>query len=1198
MPLRRTGFPRSGLAPLAAAVLLAFAFAFASAEPARAQTCWAYVNTPASAPISCVDQGDLSPGCFWNGDCHDDLDLSDCCTTIPGGPQSVLQMHSAWHSCFGAIGDSDGDNPPMRGNRWYAFHRQIEHDYNLWRESGNFCNPTAGSPQGCKIESVDWCPNMLLPYGFDCDLAAGGTGCGTQGFVADNSAQDCNPTLGSTNPCRPNNAACPGCQAFPQCLFLGGAGPAACPLAPSASCSGTGVNLPHTELADFPDVEELTTLLDSSFHGNMHGAVGTAGPCGDINSSGCSVRDPMFWRLHKAIDDVVRAWQDINATDVMVVVDRSGSMNELDSTGDSKLTAALEAADLFADLMEDARADGQTNRIGVVSYASNAGDAARNLAPIAAGPTLRDPGQPFPNVLAAIGGAGGGGCTGIGSGIQAAADQICPGGDCGAVPDPPPAGTNRRKSILLLTDGIENVPPCLQSAGPAGATCGGQCFGATLDATRLYDTQVCAVGFGDAGSLNGDLLTLFAERQGGIYMQNPALDPDGEWIDLKDFFAKCFGQLTDEFLGLDPKGILAPGQAASEAIEYTSCGDGKLTFVGGWKTAVDRGELRLLIHAPNGDLVRPGAGVETSTQATWDFSRLRLPYGTASTGLWQAHLVRPHRAFVNGFTSDAFADPKAGVELVRREIQRLCPTGCKRVLYFEDQTLGTSVYDKAIQVELGTRLLGTVSRTNRPDELAGLLRREWDLLVYAHQKGEAPEPYDGPLAERICGGQRAILTDTRGQAAASILKCAGAAYDEGRNHRLLAVDGELLAGQHKLHDPGHAIWSYGLRPAGSTAQARLDGRTHGIVAAVQRGAEQRWFVDVLVRGLNKLEAHKPVSHFETGSDLLPSVRISPFTVTAGGFDRVQARVEIERPLLGLGTLLARTGLAKEVRIGEERLDPRAATLLALEQARRGPVIPTTTETYPLFDDGTNGDLVAGNNYFSAQLPRAASADGMYRYRYILDLEKNGCTTRRELTQSVFVEVGVDPTASGVQATPHQPGAAGGYDVTLTPRDRLGNLWGPGRPGAIQCRADDGCRCDAGKVTDRGDGSYVIPVAVKANARQCRIDAFGTVFDLAWNRRPASCAALLKSLDNPRIDGALRNKLRFKVEAACEQWHAVEGDWSLATTQASSTLAEVLHEIESHAGADLPAADVAELKRRVQELAKEGGLEVGEAHPHH
>ena len=39
--------------------------------------------------------------------------------------------------------------------RWYAFHRQFEIDFNAWRETIGL------SP----IESVEWCPDMLLTEG-------------------------------------------------------------------------------------------------------------------------------------------------------------------------------------------------------------------------------------------------------------------------------------------------------------------------------------------------------------------------------------------------------------------------------------------------------------------------------------------------------------------------------------------------------------------------------------------------------------------------------------------------------------------------------------------------------------------------------------------------------------------------------------------------------------------------------------------------------------------------------------------------------------------------------------------------------------------------------------------------------------------------------------------------------------------------
>jgi hypothetical protein len=36
-----------------------------------------------------------------------------------------------------------------------------------------------------------------------------------------------------------------------------------------------------------------------------------------VSDPSCSPRAPMFWRLHKALDDVVRVWQDGKAVDVM-----------------------------------------------------------------------------------------------------------------------------------------------------------------------------------------------------------------------------------------------------------------------------------------------------------------------------------------------------------------------------------------------------------------------------------------------------------------------------------------------------------------------------------------------------------------------------------------------------------------------------------------------------------------------------------------------------------------------------------------------------------------------------------------------------------------------------------------------------------------------------------------------------------------
>jgi hypothetical protein len=434
--------------------LLSLVLFFLTQHQSSGQTCWVYTDAEnAKAPINCVQVGNLSTPCSWNEDCHLDGDPSDCCRTVPSSsPQAIRGMHEIWHQCFGAVGRDVGNNPLARSAQWYAFHRQFEIDFNEWR---------ASIPGLFPIEQVEWCPNMTLVEGQGgANLPASGPGSHPDGC--------------GTGPNRPDNVSCPACEAFPQCLFIGGGGPTACPTAPSATCGAPGgVSHPYTTLEQFPNVEEVAEVLDAYFHGSMHFAIGVAdrfgptclGPTSGGSTSGCynldsltstcSPRDPMFWRLHKALDDVVRAWQDSKAVDVALVLDTSGSMSSPDATGVSKLEAAINAAEVFADLIEDARADGQQNRIGIVTYASGA---TAQLPMTTVTPGFRAPGGAFDAALTTILAAGPGGCTGIGPGIEKALEMLCPPGDCQGFSA---AGDNDRKAIVLLTDGLENRPPCL-----------------------------------------------------------------------------------------------------------------------------------------------------------------------------------------------------------------------------------------------------------------------------------------------------------------------------------------------------------------------------------------------------------------------------------------------------------------------------------------------------------------------------------------------------------------------------------------------------------------------------------------------------------------------------------------------------------------------------------------------------------------
>lgn len=1099
---------RSHVIAIFKSLLMAYVMsAFLIAPDASAQTCFDYVDScsrpgwvipvphpscvNAKAPLRCVQQGPLAAtgtltSCSWDPDCHEDGNPGDCCTSvIASSTQSILEMHTRWHDCFGNIGDQgDINNPPGRGQRWYAFHRQFELDFMLWRE------PLGYSP----IQSLQWCPGMNMPIGhFGGGWPASGVGAHPNGC--------------GTGPNRPGNTACPDCIAFPQCLFQSGAGPALCPSAASSTCGVTGfggvfLGFPtYTALADFKNVEEVSTVLDHFFHGQMHGAVGIADRGGptcdpgagiftdcyvlDVTDPSCSPRDPMFWRLHKALDDVVRSWQNLKAVDVVLVIDRSGSMSEPDSGGSTKFVAALNAIQNFADLMDTSRADGQINRIGIVSYSS--GPATIEMPLTDADSSLLT--GPVTNAINTLTATGPGGCTGIGLGIQKALEMLCPPtGNCQGFSG---SGDNDRKAILLLTDGVENVPPCLKPAGASGGSCGSQCFGPSLDFNRLEFTQLVSVGFGNTGSLNGDLLTFLSERQGGVYMQNP----NTAGYDLKDFFTKAFGQLTSEFIAADPKGLLAPSDAASDIVEYQSCQDGMITFASGWQRDVAKGNLRLQVTTPSLKLVRSGTtSVQESTQRQWAYSRIRFPYLGESSGTWSAQLIRPHLTFVNGFTPDSFAKLSQGVEIVRRQIHRLCPDGCKTVLYFENKRRGDSAYEAALKAEQDSGLVGAVERVRTPVEFnSRLSRQKWDLIVYAGMGDDSPEPYDSRLTELICGRQKAIITDTRARAGASILRCAGAFHDGQNNWPALESNEKLFSGRVDLKNPGHKIFSYGIKSSASVqATAKFQrGTTMAVIARVAPGEAQNWFMNVLATGLSRLSPVREKLSWRTGDDLIATVRILPSDIRSGGYDHVDARVEVEYPTEGLGTLLSRTQIrgADGRTVRGEQLDPRAAALAKIN-------VPTKTATFPLYDDGTHGDLHPQNFYWSARLPGMGLVDGMYKLRFMLDFTVGGCTTRRELVQSIFVDVGVRPKDSGVRiidiVTQDRTTRT---TVRITPADSLGNLLGPGRAGTIQCATPKECDINPKDVIDNGDGSYTVTLVTARSMAGVRLSAFGTSLDL-------------------------------------------------------------------------------------------------------
>jgi hypothetical protein len=199
-------------------------------------------------------------------------------------------------------------------------------------------------------------------------------------------------------------------------------------------------------------------------------------------------------------------------------------------------------------------------------------------------------------------------------------------------------------------------------------------------------------------------------------------------------------------------------------------------------------------------------------------------------------------------------------------------------------------------------------------------------------------------------------------------------------------------------------------------------------------------------------------------------------------------VEVEYPRIGEGTLLARAGLREPRKVKGELIDARAAALANL-------TVPTATAVFTLVDDGTGVDVFAKNGVWSGELSGLGRTDGIYKLHYIFDFTAKGCTTHRELTESMYVEVGVDPKSTKIKVEPRNP--TNGWTVNrlaFTPVDRLGNPLGPGRVSALACRPADACHV-SGDLVDDGHGGYAIDVAAAANVASVRLDAFGVAFDV-------------------------------------------------------------------------------------------------------
>ena len=364
------------------------------------------------------------------------------------------------------------------------------------------------------------------------------------------------------------------------------------------------ISLPHASFATVSASGGMGIRVPNTFHvsGGSSGS-GLFDAVGRIvgvlsNGAPCSGTQLLYFPTATILTQIAPTPPPPITRDVMLVIDRSGSMTEGDGTGRSKIDAAKDAVSLFVQLVRA----GTGNRAGLVSFSTTAGPPTFSIA------NVTDPNKtaligPPPFASGLVGGLTPSGATSIGEGLDAARAQF------------PMPGANPR-AILLLTDGLQNRPR----------------FIADVEAA-LTGIDIHAIGLGSDTNLDGALLSILAGAHGGLYTRASS------GLALLKFFSQAFGNIFEAGVLLDPEFDLPANQSAPP-LAFRVCGEERLTVVVGW----DRTDADLVVRlrTPGGTAITATSpGTESSIGRNWTYLRVPLPQDGERDGTWKVEVLRP-----------------------------------------------------------------------------------------------------------------------------------------------------------------------------------------------------------------------------------------------------------------------------------------------------------------------------------------------------------------------------------------------------------------------------------------------------------------------------------------------------------------------------------------------------------------------------
>jgi len=220
----------------------------------------------------------------------------------------------------------------------------------------------------------------------------------------------------------------------------------------------------------------------------------------------------------------------------------------------------------------------------------------------------------------------------------------------------------------------------------------------------------------------------------------------------------------------------------------------------------------------------------------------------------------------------------------------------------------------------------------------------------------------------------------------------------------------------------------------------------------------------------------------TGTPLLITADLSR---AKKAFTNALATVEVKQPRIGTGAFLSSASVLvpKELPVAEKEAKLTGTDKKRMVLAQNRMTVPMVSSTMVLNDKGIDGDEIAGDGRYSAYF-RDTTRDGIYTFRLIASdaLPKTKNTFNREKVISIPIHAAVHPQSTGIRikARDFKPEMKETtVKIVVTPRDRFGNMVGPGY--AAQIGFD--VKGKVVSIHDLSDGSYEVEMIIPGDYRK-------------------------------------------------------------------------------------------------------------------